>query len=132
MAHQVLAQWMYVRKKDAKELTGPPWQEARDNARFVSEGLCLVVTADKHDLSVHDEDVAILQEAVLISSCCNLCPSDRLAPSRVNKEQEELEKAVNLPQIPTHVPMMPPAVHPHLLPDLATDYLPDDPLKASS
>jgi hypothetical protein len=51
---------MHISKKDAKELTNPLWKELWNNLRLVLERLRLVVMADEHNLSVYNEDVAIL------------------------------------------------------------------------
>lgn len=83
-----------------------------------------MVPANKYNLSVYNKDVTVLQEAILILSCGNFCASGQLTSSCVDKEQQKLKELINLPQVPTHVLMVPSAISPHLL----TDLVPDQPL----
>lgn len=91
-----------------------------------------MVAADEHNLSVHDEYVAVLQEAILISSCGDFCASCRLASSRVDEKQQKLKKPIDLPQVPTHMAMVPSAISPHLLTDITPDQPLNNPLKSTT
>jgi hypothetical protein len=51
---------MHVCKEDTKKLADPLGEEARDNLGFVPERLCLVITANKHNLSVYNKYVVVL------------------------------------------------------------------------
>jgi hypothetical protein len=66
---------MHVCKEDTKKLANPLGEEVRDNLGFILERLRLVIIANKHNLSVYNKYVAVLQETILILSCSNFYAS---------------------------------------------------------
>ena len=89
-----------------------------DDLRFVLERLRLVVAANKHNLSIYNKYIVVLQEAILILSCSNFCASCRLTSSCVDEKQQKLKKPISLLQVLLHIAIVLLAISPYLLTNL--------------